>query len=164
MRQLALALLLAAGMASPVFAQATVPSKAVPGTHDCSRFYPEAALRNNDSGDVLVTYDVGTDGTISNVTVTKSSGYPLLDHAAVDCVSTAWRNTPAMRDGVAVASPGHQAIVRFALTEPPPAAAVPAPAPAPEESDLPFLIAGAGVLAVIIGGLAVLFYRRRRRA
>ncbi|HEV2653289.1 MAG TPA: energy transducer TonB [Rhizomicrobium sp.] len=89
------------------------PSKAVGRSHDCSSSYPEMSNRLNEQGDVLIHYDVGVDGSISNVTVAKSSGHDRLDAAAVSCVSSKWRNTPAMNGGTPVASPGHEAIIRF---------------------------------------------------
>jgi protein TonB len=95
---------------------AATPSKAIGRSHDCASFYPDLSKRMNESGDVLVHYDVGIDGAISNVGVAKSSGSDRLDQAAVTCVSTRWRNSPAMNaDNTPVASPGHQAIVRFTL-------------------------------------------------
>jgi len=91
------------------------PSKQVGRTHDCNSYYPDLSRRLNESGDVLVHYDVGVDGAITNVGVAKSSGSDRLDQAAVSCVSTRWRNTPAMQGDTPVASPNHQAIVRFSL-------------------------------------------------
>ena len=98
-----------------VSAPAPTPSKAVGRTHDCATYYPDLSRRLNESGDVMVHYDVGIDGAISNVGIAKSSGSDRLDNAAVSCVSSRWRNTPAMQNNQAVASPGHQAIVRFSL-------------------------------------------------
>jgi TonB family protein len=151
---------------------------AVPGTHDCANFYPEAARRDNESGDVQISYDVAADGTISHVVVVKTSGHALLDRAAVVCVSTAWRNTPAERGGVKIASTGHQAIIRFALTEPPapttastteaptmasaPEEPVTVSVPEEEESDVLPLLGLAGLLLIAIGGSVLLIYRRRR--
>ncbi|MEI9996865.1 MAG: energy transducer TonB [Rhizomicrobium sp.] len=89
------------------------PSKAVGRTHDCQSYYPPLSSRLNEQGDVAVHYDVGVDGSISNVGLTKSSGFDRLDQAALSCVSSRWRNTPAMQGGSPVASPNHQAIIRF---------------------------------------------------
>jgi TonB family protein len=94
-----------------------IPSRALAGTHSCVDFYPDAARRLNQSGDVLIGYDVGADGAVGHVTLLKSSGSALLDQAAVQCVTQRWRNTPAMQNGVPVASSGHRAIVRFTLHE-----------------------------------------------
>jgi protein TonB len=91
------------------------PSKAVGRSHDCTSTYPDLSRRLNESGDVLVGYDVGSDGAITNVHIAKSSGSDRLDQAAVSCVSSKWRNTPAMQGDTPVASPGHQAIVRYSL-------------------------------------------------
>lgn len=96
-------------------APTVTPSKAVGRTHDCQSYFPDLSRRLNESGDVLVHYDVGVDGAISNVGVAKSSGSERLDNAAVSCVSSKWRNTPAMQGDTPVASPNHQAIIRFSL-------------------------------------------------
>ena len=92
------------------------PSKAVGRSHNCDPFYPDLSKRLNETGDVLVHYDVGIDGSISNVGISKASGSDRLDQAAVACVATRWRNTPAMIGNTPVASPGHEAIIRFNLT------------------------------------------------
>lgn len=93
----------------------STPSRAVQGTHECNGFYPEISRHRNERGDVWVRYDVRANGSITNVTLVKSSGYDLLDRAALLCVSQRWRNTPAMKDGVPIASPNHEAIVRYTL-------------------------------------------------
>lgn len=92
------------------------PARAIGRTHDCSGFYPKGAGRLNAQGDVLVRYDVGADGVIRHVVVRKSSGFAVLDAAALNCVRTGWHSEPAMVNGVAVASPGHDAIIRFVLS------------------------------------------------
>ncbi|HEY4943586.1 MAG TPA: energy transducer TonB [Rhizomicrobium sp.] len=96
-------------------AASVAPSRAVGRTHNCDGFYPDLARRRNETGDVMVSYDVMADGTVANVKLLKSSGYDDLDIAALDCVSTQWRNTPATLGTVPVASPGHRAIIRFSL-------------------------------------------------
>jgi TonB family protein len=98
-----------------------VPSRAVGRSHDCGALYPVMSRRLGERGDVLVGYDVDEKAAIGNVVVLKSSGSARLDRAGAACVQTYWRNTVALQDGVAVASPGHQAIVRFNV--PPPTAA-----------------------------------------
>jgi protein TonB len=100
----------------PVVVQPTItPSKAVGRTHDCQTYYPALSARLNETGNVRIRYDVGIDGSISNVSVTTSSGSERLDNAAVQCVSTRWRNTPAMQGDTPVASPNHEAIIQFQL-------------------------------------------------
>jgi periplasmic protein TonB len=96
-------------------APAPTPAKAVGRTHDCTSYFPDLSRRLNESGDVLIHYDVGVDGSITNVGIAKSSGSDRLDQAAVSCVSSKWRDTPATQGNTPVASPGHQAIVRFTL-------------------------------------------------
>src|SRR5476651_1835698 len=41
------------------------PSKALGRSHDCASFYPDLSKRLSESGDVLVHYDVGIDGSIT---------------------------------------------------------------------------------------------------
>lgn len=94
------------------------PSRAVGDSHNCATFFPEVSRNLDETGDVLVRYDVGADGAISNAAVVKTSGFARLDQAALACVTTAWRDTPATRDGTPIATPGHLALVRFAITEP----------------------------------------------
>lgn len=64
--------------------------------------YPPQALRNGDRGTVMVSAEIGVDGTPSEVGVARSSGSRLLDRAAVDAVRH-WRFRPAMADGRPVA-------------------------------------------------------------
>jgi len=90
-----------------------VPSKAIGRSHDCDRFYPEEAFLKNQTGEVLVGYDVGKHGEITNVHVVKSSGFPLVDQAAFLCVSTQWRNTPAIIEKTPFAWPGQKSRVGF---------------------------------------------------
>lgn len=94
----------------------TIPTRPVPGTHTCPNYYPREAIRHDISGDVLVHFDVESNGSLSHVFVLKSSGAPALDLAAVTCVSKRWRNIPARNDGIAIASPNHKATIHFALT------------------------------------------------
>jgi TonB family protein len=93
----------------------TMPSRAVAGTHNCAQYFPAEARRNNEAGDVMVRYDVRADGTIVNVTLLKTSGFKVLDDAALACVAQAWRNAPALRNGRPIASSDHRAIIRFTL-------------------------------------------------
>ncbi len=99
----------------PAPAVPSTPSKAVGRTHDCQTYYPELSRKLNETGSVLVRYDVGADGAISNVAVVKSSGSDRLDQAAVSCVSSKWRNTPAMQGDTPIATPNHQAIIQFKI-------------------------------------------------
>ena len=99
----------------PVVQPTITAAKALGRTHDCTSYFPDLSRRLNESGDVLIRYDVGIDGAITGVAVAKSSGSERLDNAAVSCVSSKWRDSPAMNGATPVASPDHQAIVRFSL-------------------------------------------------
>lgn len=68
------------------------------GVHSVSAFYPDVARRLSQEGDVVVSFLVHMDGSISDIAVARSSGFPLLDTAAVTAVST-WRYMPAMQGG-----------------------------------------------------------------
>jgi protein TonB len=50
-----------------------------------------------------LTVTVSPDGRVLHVSLFKSSGYPLLDQAAVDAVRT-WTFEPARASGIAVTS------------------------------------------------------------
>lgn len=70
--------------------------------HECaSRFYPEMSLRLNEEGTALVSFKVMTDGSVSGVQVTSSTGHSRLDDATVTCVGK-WRYKPQTVDGQAV--------------------------------------------------------------
>lgn len=63
--------------------------------------YPRQALRNRETGTVLLRVDVGTDGRVRSVSVARGSGSRDLDRAAVRAVQR-WRFEPARRGGEAV--------------------------------------------------------------
>ena len=110
--------------------------------------YPPSALADREHADVKLTITIDTDGHVSKVDVTESSGHPDLDEAAVVAVRQ-WTFVPAMRDDKPVASrisvPFH-----FAPPAPPPEVvdmskpntlppqpAVPQAAPAPPPAAAP---------------------------
>lgn len=97
--------------------QGATLARPVPGTHTCASYYPREAILRGTTGEVLIHYDVEANGNLTHVFVLRSSGVPALDLAAVTCVSKGWRNTPATKDGVTIASPNHKAIIRFVLSE-----------------------------------------------
>jgi len=49
-------------------------------------YYPKAAIRRDWQGKLMVSFSVLEDGSIDNITVTESSGYKILDDAAVNAV------------------------------------------------------------------------------
>jgi periplasmic protein TonB len=65
--------------------------------------YPTAALRNGQEGWVDVQYTVNVDGSVSNVAVVGAEPRHVFDSAAIEALRRA-KFSPAMRDGVAVAS------------------------------------------------------------
>jgi protein TonB len=87
---------------APVQAAPT-PPRPVGRTHNCDSYYPDLSRRLNEQGVVVVQYEVGADGTISNVTVRTTSGSDRLDQAAVSCVSSRFRSEPATQGGKPVA-------------------------------------------------------------
>jgi len=76
--------------------------------------YPSTARRRRLQGVVVVAVEVTADGAAQSVVVQRSSGYPVLDSAALDAVRN-WRFTPAQRAGQAV-SAAVQVPIRFRLT------------------------------------------------
>lgn len=76
--------------------------------------YPELSRVNREEGTVTVRFTINTDGSVSNARLAHSSGYPRLDQAALDQVSTNWRYYPATRNGEPMAVET-EANVRFTL-------------------------------------------------
>ncbi|WP_233216589.1 energy transducer TonB [Blastopirellula marina] len=75
-------------------------SKKIPPdfSNNPSPHYPVEAQRNGWKGEVLLRLTIDVDGTVSQVTIVKSSGYPILDEAAVKAVRS-WRGVPTMQGG-----------------------------------------------------------------
>ena len=67
-----------------------------------SPVYPELARRRGQEGTVRLLVQVGTDGVVHNLGILHSSGYTLLDEAAVRAVRR-WRFKPAFGRGGIVA-------------------------------------------------------------
>ena len=77
--------------------------------------YPAAARQRGYEGLVLVSAEIRPDGRVGNLSLKKSSGYPILDDSAMDAVRK-WLFRPGQRMGVAV-SMWVDVPVRFALNE-----------------------------------------------
>ncbi|MBI1249764.1 TonB family protein [bacterium] len=60
--------------------------------------YPLEAARNHWQGEVFLRLIVASDGQVSEVEIVRSSGYDILDEAAVEAVER-WRGTPATQGG-----------------------------------------------------------------
>lgn len=61
--------------------------------------YPKDALDRGLEGKVSVSVSVAGDGTVSSVSVAKSSGHDVLDQAAVRAVKRDWRFLAALENG-----------------------------------------------------------------
>jgi protein TonB len=72
--------------------------------------YPLIAKRRGWEGTVTLDIELRADGSVGDIKVAQSSGYPLLDEAALDQVKT-WRHIPVKRDGVPVTRRAHQPLV-----------------------------------------------------
>jgi protein TonB len=105
----------AAGSAATLAGAATGQVSSRPGYLSNPRpDYPEEAQRQHQEGVVLLNVEVGADGRASEVTVRQSSGFPLLDEAALEAVRR-WRFEPARSGGLPVSSEAHVP-VRFILS------------------------------------------------
>lgn len=71
--------------------------------HNPKPVYPALSRRMNEEGKVLLKVRVSGQGAALDVAISKSSGFPRLDAAAVDAV-TRWRFVPARRGDEAVDS------------------------------------------------------------
>lgn len=69
------------------------PGVADGGTHPPPK-YPGIAQRNHYEGTVSVEFVVDPTGQITSAKIRKSSGFPVLDEAALEVVKNQWRLTP----------------------------------------------------------------------
>lgn len=104
-----------AGTANP-----TAPSKATPTTGARPRFnpkpaYPAEARQLRQQGRVILAVQVSADGRAASVSLARSSGFPLLDAAAVEGVRR-WTFVPAQAAGLATPSRVEVPVV-FALSQ-----------------------------------------------
>lgn len=77
--------------------------------------YPATSRKLGEQGTVMLMIYVHPNGSVGEVRVHKSSGFPRLDQAAVQAAKKGWRFRPATQGGTAVASWGRYA-VKFQLT------------------------------------------------
>jgi len=66
--------------------------------------YPRLSRRRGEEGTVLLQLMVRKDGSVAQVRIKQSSGYPRLDQAALEAVR-GWKYNPATRDGKAIDYP-----------------------------------------------------------
>ena len=89
------------------------PPLAIAATHTIPN-YPPVAARMGAEGSVRLVLDIDTTGRVTDAAVLNSSGYKMLDDAAVAWVLAHWRYRPALRGETPV--PAHaEAIVTFRL-------------------------------------------------
>jgi len=94
----------------------SMPARALDGTQNCDAFFPSAVRIHHREGSATIGYDIAADGSIANAQVLASSGTPEVGDAALDCVTTQWRNTPAIRDGIPFATTGYVVTISFATS------------------------------------------------
>lgn len=63
--------------------------------------YPPESRRRREEGRVLLDVFILADGTVGEITLKRSSGYPRLDESALDAVRR-WRYVPAKRGTVPI--------------------------------------------------------------
>lgn len=88
---------LAAGNSAASYQTAQCPGADLPPR------YPAAARRFNQQGIVQIVVHIASDGEVSEVELKRSSGYPLLDAAAIEQAQT-WRCQPAKQGNTAISS------------------------------------------------------------
>lgn len=86
-----------------------VGPRAIESTHTKPP-YPPISARLGEHGTVLMMVTIGTDGSVLNVTIQKSSGYSRLDDAAKNWVKDHWRYNPATQNGKPIVS---RTLVRY---------------------------------------------------
>lgn len=67
--------------------------------------YPKNALRLKQQGEAIVTFTLGTDRSVSQITITKSSEFELLDEAARDLIESSASEFPKPSKSVRISVP-----------------------------------------------------------
>ncbi|GGP26039.1 energy transducer TonB [Silvimonas amylolytica] len=78
--------------------------------------YPPVSRKLGEEGRVLLEVHIQADGTVSDIRVKTSSGFPRLDNSALDAVRK-WKFTPAKQGGQPIAM-WYVLPVTFSLTQP----------------------------------------------
>lgn len=82
--------------------------------HICGgEHYPSEAVRTGQQGRTTLSFRITAEGTVTGIVVTESSGFELLDKAAVACAAE-WQYKPAVQNGQPIEVPW-QAKVRWSL-------------------------------------------------
>lgn len=66
--------------------------------------YPSLSRRLGEEGTVRLNILVNPDGSVAQLELAKSSGYPRLDRSAIDTVQSSWKFEPARQGGMPVAA------------------------------------------------------------
>jgi protein TonB len=82
---------------APPVEKVTPPSASAGYLHNPAPSYPAQAEEEGWEGRVLLKVHVMANGRPDSVSVQKSSGYEVLDHAAVNIVKSSWHFVPAKR-------------------------------------------------------------------
>ncbi len=78
--------------------------------HVCMNEYPVESARLGEQGNTVLSFVITTAGTVTNVSIVHTSGYPRLDRAAVVCVEQ-WTYLPATANGKSVTVPWKAQVV-----------------------------------------------------
>ncbi|MDX1451552.1 MAG: energy transducer TonB [Oleiphilaceae bacterium] len=78
------------------------PAFRIGSAHNPDPVYPGIALRRGWQGEVLLGVEVDTDGRTRSVEVLSSSGYSVLDNAALKTIRDQWVFQPARENNIAV--------------------------------------------------------------
>ena len=83
--------------------------------HSCGqRYYPAIAVRLNQEGTTVLAFKITPDGSVTDLSVSESSGHDALDQAAITCAQ-GWQYKPAMQNGAAIEVPW-KASVKWSLS------------------------------------------------
>ena len=63
-------------------------------------FFPKQAVQERQHGEVIVAFSINKDRSISSLGITKSSGFTILDEAAIKIVQKAAKKFPPFPDGL----------------------------------------------------------------
>lgn len=66
-----------------------------------NNWYPPIAVRLNEEGTTVLGFTITADGTVEDISIITSSGYNVLDQAAILCAQH-WHYKPATRNGVPI--------------------------------------------------------------
>ncbi len=79
-------------------------------------YYPSQSKTNKEEGSIVIKCTVGIDGKCANATIDSSSGFPLLDEAALKYANQGIRFVPGTEEGKPVVM-SHMFKVTFKLTK-----------------------------------------------